>query len=195
MSLVAFEFLDTRVKGIRWPGFVNFPEWNLRFYVRTRPDNGEPRRGVVFIREFVPSRIIASIAKSVYNEPYAAAEFRHQVTRTADGISACYTVHAGGREHTLRATARNELTGPAEGSPAHLLIEQRWGYGRSRRGKTLCYEVTHPRWRVFSGAACRPEVDWTALYGPEWAALQRVEPFSTLLVEGSEITVSPAERC
>ena len=35
VSLVAFEFLDTRVRGIAWPGYRNFAELNLRFYVRT----------------------------------------------------------------------------------------------------------------------------------------------------------------
>ena len=32
-SLVGFQFLETRVLGIGWPGFRHFPEWNLRFYV------------------------------------------------------------------------------------------------------------------------------------------------------------------
>jgi uncharacterized protein YqjF (DUF2071 family) len=45
-SLVCFDFLDTRVLGIPWPGFRNFSEVNLRFYVR-RGDE----RGVVFVRE------------------------------------------------------------------------------------------------------------------------------------------------
>jgi uncharacterized protein YqjF (DUF2071 family) len=31
VSLVAFDFLDTRVCGIRWPRCVNFPEINLRY--------------------------------------------------------------------------------------------------------------------------------------------------------------------
>src|SRR5882672_8618368 len=48
VSLVAFDFLDTRVLGVPWPGYRNFPELNLRFYVR----HGE-RRGVVFVREYV----------------------------------------------------------------------------------------------------------------------------------------------
>ena len=34
VSLVAFDFLKTRVLGIPWPGFINFPEINLRFYVK-----------------------------------------------------------------------------------------------------------------------------------------------------------------
>jgi uncharacterized protein YqjF (DUF2071 family) len=49
VSFVAFDFLDTRVKGIHVPDHVNFPEVNLRFYV-----NYKGRRGVVFIREYVP---------------------------------------------------------------------------------------------------------------------------------------------
>ncbi|HEX4590209.1 MAG TPA: DUF2071 domain-containing protein, partial [Gemmataceae bacterium] len=34
VSLVAFDFRDTRVLGIPWPGYRHFPEVNLRFYVR-----------------------------------------------------------------------------------------------------------------------------------------------------------------
>ncbi len=26
LSLVAFDFLDTKVLGVKWPGFVDFPE-------------------------------------------------------------------------------------------------------------------------------------------------------------------------
>src|SRR6266851_2123050 len=67
-SLVAFDFLDTRVLGIPWPGFTRFPEVNLRFYAR----RGE-RRGVVFIREFVPLAMVAWLARALYHEPYLVA--------------------------------------------------------------------------------------------------------------------------
>lgn len=49
VSLVAFEFRRTRVRGVPIPGCIRFPEINLRFYVR---HGGE--RAVVFIRELVP---------------------------------------------------------------------------------------------------------------------------------------------
>src|SRR5882762_9370980 len=65
VSLVAFDFLDTRVLGIPWPGYRNFPELNLRFYVRQGNE-----RGVVFIREYVAKRLVAWIARVIYNEPY-----------------------------------------------------------------------------------------------------------------------------
>src|SRR5215213_8997960 len=65
VSLVAFEFLDTRVLGVPWPGYRDFAELNLRFYAR----RGE-ERGVVFLREFVPRFLIAWLARKLYNEPY-----------------------------------------------------------------------------------------------------------------------------
>ena len=59
VSLVGFLFLDTKVKGFPIPFHRNFEEVNLRFYVRRRTSDGW-RRGVVFIKEIVPteSRII-----------------------------------------------------------------------------------------------------------------------------------------
>ena len=72
VSLVAFEFRRTRVRGLAIPRHIDFPEINLRFYVR---HGGE--RGVVFIRELVPRRAIATIARLLYNEPYQ---------RDADGL-------------------------------------------------------------------------------------------------------------
>src|SRR5271170_8371195 len=63
VSLVAFQFLNTKVWGVSWPGFRDFPEFNLRAYVRY----GD-RRGVVFMREFVPQPLVAWLARSIYNE-------------------------------------------------------------------------------------------------------------------------------
>jgi uncharacterized protein YqjF (DUF2071 family) len=60
-SLVAFDFRNTRVLGVPWPGYRDFPEWNLRFYVRRGP-----QRGVVFVREFVPPRLVAWLARGLY---------------------------------------------------------------------------------------------------------------------------------
>ena len=51
ISLVAFQFQNTRV--LRIPALINrdFEEINLRFYVKRTLVNGDVRRGVVFIKE------------------------------------------------------------------------------------------------------------------------------------------------
>ncbi len=59
VSLVAFDFRDTRVRGFRIPFHTRFPEVNLRFYVRRRMSDGTWRRGASFIQEMVPRAAIA----------------------------------------------------------------------------------------------------------------------------------------
>ena len=77
VSLVGFMFLDTRVNGFLIPLHVNFEEVNLRLYVR-RETEGEVRRGVVFIKEIVPRRAIATVARVVYGEPYERWNMSHE---------------------------------------------------------------------------------------------------------------------
>ena len=67
VSLVGFLFDDVRLKGWRIPYHRQFPEVNLRFYVK-RDIPGNPRsiqRGVVFINEIVPRFAIAWVANTV----------------------------------------------------------------------------------------------------------------------------------
>ena len=64
VSLVGFRFLDMAVKGVRALGHRDFPEINLRFYVRREVD-GEVRRGVVFLRELTPRRMVEWVARAV----------------------------------------------------------------------------------------------------------------------------------
>ncbi|MEO6056569.1 MAG: DUF2071 domain-containing protein [Gemmatimonadales bacterium] len=74
-------FLETRVLGIPIPAHRDFDEATLRFYVRRRGEDGAWRRAVVFIRELVPRRAIAAVARWYYNEPYTAVPMRHELQR------------------------------------------------------------------------------------------------------------------
>ena len=188
VSLVGFEFKNTRVFGVPWPGFINFPEWNLRFYVKTREPT--PRRGVVFIREFVPSRIVSKIAWKLYNEPYIAAPMRFSAKVDGRLAAVHCEVVFNGTTHLLEAAASDALVLPEESSLPHAIKEHQWGFGSTRDGRTLCYEVTHPTWHVHDQATCRVQVDWAKLYGPAWRVMQDAKPFSSILAAGSAITVS-----
>ncbi len=185
-SLVGFQFLDTRVLGVGWPGFRNFPEWNLRFYVRH-----EGRRGVVFVREYVPQRLVAWVARAIYNEPYRAARLSMAVTETADALTADYGVAWGGRTHRLTAVGSKPAVRPGPGSVEHFFKEHSWGYGTTRRGRLIRYEVNHPEWDVYPVREFRADVDWGTLYGPEWAAMTGREPGSVVLAAGSGVSVYP----
>ena len=80
VSVVGFMFLRTRLVGLPIPFHRNFEEVNLRFYVRRRAPEGW-RRGVVFVRELVPRRAIAFVARVFYDEPYLGEPVEVDVDR------------------------------------------------------------------------------------------------------------------
>src|SRR5262245_12943155 len=189
VSLVAFEFVDTRVAGVAWPGFRRFPEVNLRFYVR----EGD-RRGVVFVRELVPSRIVELLARLLYNEPYRVARIR---SRTETGPARIRVMHEfpwKGRAQRITVEARSPAVPALETGGTHFFKEHAWGYGMDRRGRLLRYAVEHPTWRVHPDAIAQVELDFGAVYGAEWSLLTGQEPQHVALAEGSGVAVYPAER-
>jgi len=189
VSLVAFDFLGTRVFGARWPGHTNFAEINLRFYVR-QPTTG--RRGVVFIREIVPQHLTALFARLLYNEPYVAAP----IASTQVGgsmIAKRYTLRWRGKDQVIAVKAHASTVMPQESTAEHFFKEHEWGFGRSRRGRLLTYRVTHPAWEVHRD--CTPELafDFGTVYGPAWAELTARAPDFCALAVGSEISVYKPE--
>ncbi len=189
-SLVAFDFDDARVLGIAWPGFVRFPEINLRFYVRHRDEFGE-HRGVCFVREFVPQRTIAKIARWIYNEPYQAARMKSEIHEDPDQFTVRHQLRLNGREHSVSVVASKSTICPAQGSEECFFKEHEWGFGTSRRGGLIRYQVRHPVWNIHPVQSFQLDWDWQAVYGPHWAGLQNMQPSSVILAEGSAVEVFP----
>ena len=189
VSVVGFRFLKTRLMGIPIPFHSNFLELNLRFYVR-REVEGEVRRGVVFVKEIVPRRAIAWVARTVYNENYVALPMRHAV----DHISARYEWRLDGAWNSLALAGLGDwhLADPA--SEAAFITEHYWGYAVQRDGSTLEYQVEHPRWRVAQAAEVELVCDVARLYGNEFAQALSREPASAFLADGSEIVVRRGRR-
>jgi uncharacterized protein YqjF (DUF2071 family) len=185
-SLVCFDFLDTRVFGIPWPGFRNFSEMNLRFYVR----HGD-ERGVVFVREFVPQRFVAWLARVLYNEPYMAAPMSRSVVDEPGRVCVEHRVTFGGRTHTMRAIGDKPAYVPASGSVETFFKEHHWGFGKTRSGRTRRYHVWHAVWEVHAVRDVHIDLDWGALYGPEWSVMNESHPVSTVLAIGSPVAVYP----
>ena len=76
-------------------------------------------------------------------------------------------------------------------SVEHFFKEHAWGYGVTRRGRLLQYEVRHPEWDVYPVQSFQVDVNWATLYGPEWAVMQNQTPESVIFAVGSAIEVYP----
>ena len=189
VSLVGFMFRDTRVLGLPIPGHRTFEEVNLRFYVRRRVE-AEVRRAVVFIRELVPRRAIAAVARLRYNEPYLSVPMDHSVSldRQAGG-HARYSWRFRGEQYTLECSAKGPAGSISQGSKVQFITEHFWGYTRQRDGSTLEYRVEHPSWLVWEPDSYGFHGDAGLLYGDDLGAVLAHAPESAHLAVGSDVVV------
>ena len=189
VSLIAFDFVDTRIRGRRIPGFVDFPEINFRTYVR----QGD-RQGVVAIRELVPSPLAAAVGRLRFNEPFRSTPMESRTASMGDELVVEHRWRWKDRRYFLRMTAdQSSDTSPSEG-PAHHLLGRRWAYGKNRRGDPIVLRVEHPPWALRQVRTLDFEVDYGALYGPEWAILNDRQPSSAYLAVGSAVSIFPPSR-
>jgi uncharacterized protein len=196
VSLVGFQFIDTRILGVPVPAHRSFEEVNLRFYVRRNVD-GEVRRGVTFIRELVPRFAIAAAARGIYNEPYRVVPMRHRFgAPRSDGAPESIEYAWKKRSEWVRINCAPVAEGvlPAEESHEKFITERSWGYTRQRDGGTIEYEVTHPRWHVWPLRAHMIIGNLEPTYGESFASLMRRPAPSAFFADGSRVTVSAPTR-
>jgi len=192
VSFVAFEFLNTKVKGIPIPFHINFPEVNLRFYVRHKDKEGEERRGVVFIKELVPKFMIALVANKVYNEPYQAVPMKGTSALEDSKLVMRYEMKIGSEKFSWKFIAKNEPYFPAEDSTEQFFKEHEWGFGTNHKGQLMHYQVEHPVWKIYPlEERFELKVDFGSIYGEQWSFLNLQIPYNIMVAEGSPIKVFP----
>ena len=193
VSLVGFRFCRTKVFGkVAVPFHGDFAEVNLRFYVRREVD-GELRRGVVFVAEIVPRRLIAATARLAYGENYVRLPMRYIVEQGGRRMAVDYAFRLKGNWCHLWAESETRAVVPSEGSFERFITEHYWGY--SRRGKeTLEYQVEHPPWGVWPKSEGGFEGVAGALYGPEFGRAIHRKPDSAFIADGSQVTVYQGKR-
>ena len=187
LSVVGFLFLDTRLLGLPIPLHRDFEEVNLRFYVRKKSADTW-RRGIVFVRELVPRRAIALVARAFYGEKYLALPMKHEIEHVDPKLKVEYSWRRGCKWESLKMSASGEPQAIAAGSHAEFITEHYWGYTRVRAGCSE-YRVEHPRWKIWNANNFEFRGDTAALYGPQFVETLSAPPRSAFIAEGSPITI------
>ncbi len=187
LSVVGFLFLDTRLLGLPIPLHRDFEEVNLRFYVR-RKSAETWRRGVVFIRELVPRRAIALVARAFYGENYLALPMKHQIEHLDENLKVEYSWRRGRKWESLKMRSTGEPQIIPAGTHAEFITEQYWGYTSLRSG---CgeYRVEHPRWKIWNATGFEFNADVATLWGEQFVETLNKPPGSAFIANGSPITV------
>ncbi len=187
VSLVGFLFRDTKVLGIKFPFHVEFEEVNLRFYV-THNDGKQIKRGVVFISEIVPKKMITLVANTIYKEHYQCMPMKHQWASRDVEVFIKYDWKKT-NWHSLSVFANRDPVEMLAGSDEEFITEHFWGYSKKGENKAIEYGVEHPRWKIHPIINYNIDVDFKLLYGDDFAMLNQMKPASVFLANGSEVIV------
>jgi uncharacterized protein len=187
LSVVGFRMLNTRVAGVRIPLQQDLEQVNLRFYVWRR-EGAAVRHGVVFLKEIVPSTLMAIGARLFFQENYSSAPMRHEVAHAEHGW-ASYEWQASDRWNRVSAKQLGPARAAAPQSIEAFVKDRPWGYTRQASGATSEYHVVHPSWDIWPATDPVLDCDVAAVFGRQFATSLSRPPLSAFIAVGSEATV------
>ncbi len=183
VTVVGFQFINAKVLGIALPFHRQFEEVNLRFYVvRQGPDG--LRRGVVFLREIAPKRLVSFVARWFFNEKYVTMPMRQSVK---SGLVQYEWWH-GGRWNGLSLRVHGDAKPLVVGTHEEFIAEHYWAYTQQPDGSTMEYQVEHPPWHATPASLACYDCDVEAIYGKAFVPYLR-EPSSVFVADGSPVIV------
>ena len=188
VSLVGFMFKKTNLFKIPIPFLGTFEEINLRFYVK-RVEGDTIKRGVVFINETVPYKLVAWLANKLYKEHYISIPTKNeiQITNLSKNIRYQWKINKEWNHIAVNAAKENEQMLP--GSTEEFIFEHYFGFTKINNQVSQEYRVNHPRWRVNKVADYSIYCDFASMYGNDFSFLSNRQPDSVILAEGSPVTV------
>ncbi|MES2392585.1 MAG: DUF2071 domain-containing protein [Acidobacteriota bacterium] len=190
ISLVGFLYDRVRLLRMPIPFHTSFEGINLRFYVRRMNAMGTWDRGVVFIREFVPSPAIGLIGKAIYDQEYTTAPTAHRIIPSENHLSVEYMWTFDGRAQRMCVEAALTPEPVVEGSEEEFMTDHYWGFARRRNGTTSAYRVARPRWETYRVQNHGIAANFSSMYGEAFAGLNYQLPSSVLLAHGSAVSIS-----
>ena len=189
VSLVGFMFKQTSLFKIPIPFLGTFEEINLRFYAK-RVEGDTIKRGVVFINETVPYKVVAWLANRLYKEHYIAIPTKNliEVANAAKNIQYEWKINKAWNHIAVNASNANEEM--LSESIEEFIFEHYYGYTKINDQLSQEYKVNHPRWFVNKVIDYSINCDFRSMYGNDFAFLSNRQPDSVIIAEGSPITVN-----
>jgi uncharacterized protein len=188
VSLVGFMFKKTKILGVPIPIFGTFEEINLRFYV-IRKEGSDFKRGVVFINETIPYKMVAWVANKLYNEHYTTIPTRHFWHEGVDVKTIDYQFKVHGAWNKISVEAKKASEPMKKGSLEEFIFEHYWGYTLKKEGITEEYAIQHPSWKVHPVIQSEIDCNFSKMYGSDFAFLNSKLPEAVFMAQGSKISV------
>ena len=189
ISLVGFMFKNTKLFNIPIPMLGTFEEINLRFYV-TRKDGNQTKRGVVFINETIPYKLVAWMANKLYKEHYTVVPTKNDICSDEKSQKIEFKWLLNKKWNSIFVEAEIKSEKMKKNSLEKFIYEHYYGYTKIDAQKTEEYQLQHPSWKVHEVVNYKIDCDFKAMYGESFSVLNQTKPTAVFIAEGSKVAVN-----
>ncbi len=188
VSLVGFMFKGTRLFNIPIPYFGNFEEINLRFYVKRKEGDIE-KRGVVFINETIPYKLVAWVANKLYKEHYTTIPTKHVINENENEKQIEYYWAKNKKWNSIKLLASAVAYKMENDSFEFFIYEHFLGYTKVDKYTTIEYELMHPSWEINKVESYSIDCNFAQMYGSDFEVLNHQKPTAVFMAVGSHVEV------
>ena len=188
VSLVGFMFKNTKIFRIPIPYLGNFEEINLRFYVQRKGGN-TIKRGVIFVNETIPYRIVAWMANKLYKEHYTVVPTKHFIHQKEEKQQVKFEWLLDKKWNHILVEAGTSSKKMIVGSFEEFIYEHYYGYTKVSDSATEEYRLQHPSWQVHEVINYDICCDFSAMYGDAFSVLNKAKPAAVFFAKGSSVKV------
>jgi uncharacterized protein YqjF (DUF2071 family) len=188
VSLVGFMFKNTKLFDVPIPFFGTFEEINLRFYV-VRKEGDELKRGVVFINETIPCRLVAWIANKLYKEHYTVVPTKHQLIKTSESNHIQFEWLLQKKWNSIAVDFDSKTESMKTDSLEKFIYEHYYGYTKINEHQTEEYQLRHPSWKTHKINDYNIDCDFEAMYGKSFSILNQTKPTAVFIAKGSDVAI------
>lgn len=188
VSLVGFMFKNTRLFGLPIPFFGSFEEINLRCYVR-KVEGKKIKKGVVFINETVPYKIVALLANRLYKEHYISIPTKNTIT-IGEQKNLLYEWKMKDQWNGVSVQSDTNTYTIEPSSMEEFIFERYFGFTKIDSTVSQEYRIHHPKWMTHKILSSHIHCDFGSMYGNAFAHLNHQEPNSVFMAAGSTVSVN-----
>lgn len=189
VSLVGFMFKKTRLFNVPIPKLGTFEEINLRFYVTRTDENNTIKRGVVFINETIPYKIVAWMANKLYKEHYTVVPTKHNIIKDDENQKIKFEWLLDNKWNSIYVENGQSSHKMKQDSFEKFIYEHYYGYTKTGDHKTEEYSLHHPSWKIHQVINYQIDCDFKAMYGNSFSVLNDTKPTAVFIAEGSSVAI------
>jgi uncharacterized protein YqjF (DUF2071 family) len=181
LSWVFFTFSKAKLFGCRIPAHQFFPELNIRTYVK---DKNTGAKGVLFLKEMAPKKMVTWTAKYLYNEPFYYQKLK--VDLSPNEITYQFPCYNQAQKLQVQYQTSERLP---ESKLEKFIIERKLAFVKQKNNHHLVYNIQRKPWNIQELKQIAIPTTLINLFEKQFTPTLSAKPLNISVLDGSEVEV------